>query len=451
MARTRYTQRVARSIAPPKLTLTPEVKAALAILESAQDPVVFLTGRAGTGKSTILRYFRATTAKKLVVLAPTGVAAVNVQGQTIHSFFRFGPDITVDKVRARHDRESGLFTRLQAIVIDEISMVRADLLDCIDAFLRLNGPEPQRPFGGISMIFVGDLYQLPPVVPPEEEKLFRTYYASPYFFDARVLRTCSLRRVELMTVFRQRDPNFVAILDAIRTSAITPTQLARINSRVLRAPLSHNARALVHLVPTNAQAERINAAHLSQLSSPGVVFQGVVTGAFNRKHLPTSEALTLKSGARVMMLANDMDGRWVNGDMGGITAIDADTPAQAITVQLENGYRGVISPYTWEVIRFFYDERHDRIETQVEGSFTQYPLRLAWALTIHKAQGKTFDHLLVDIGSGTFAHGQAYVALSRCTSLEGLVLRTPVEERHIFIDRRVQAFVLGRAPQFRLE
>ena len=433
------------------MTLTPEVKAALAVLESAEDPVVFLTGRAGTGKSTLLRYFRATTAQKLVVLAPTGVAAVNVQGQTIHSFFRFGPDITVDKVRTRHDRERLLFKQIQAIVIDEMSMVRADLLDCIDAFLRLNGPEPHRPFGGIRMLFVGDLYQLPPVVPPEEEPLFRTYYASPYFFDARVFRVCALRRVELTTVFRQRDPHFVAILDAIRTSAMTAPQLARLNSRVLRAPLAHNAGVLVHLVPTNAQADRINSAHLAHLSAPGVVFQGVVSGAFNRKHLPTSEALTLKPDARVMVLANDLDGRWVNGDMGVITAIEADKPAEAITVQLENGYRGVISPYTWEVIRFFYDERRDRIESQIEGSFTQYPLRLAWALTIHKAQGKTFDHVLLDIGSGTFAHGQTYVALSRCTSLEGLILRTPIQARHIFIDRRVQAFVSGTAPHFRLE
>jgi ATP-dependent DNA helicase PIF1 len=277
MPRSSYKPRSAPRLAAPHITLTAETQGALAVLASAQDPVVFLTGRAGTGKSTLLRYYRATTAKKSVVLAPTGVAAVHVQGQTIHSFFRFGPDITVAKVRSRNDRESVLFKRLQEIIIDEISMVRADLLDCIDAFLRLNGAVPDQPFGGVRMIFVGDLYQLPPVVPPEEAQLFRTYYASPYFFDARVFQTCPLRRVELTTVFRQRDPDFVAILDAIRTSSMTATQLARVNTRVRQSPLPPNPDALVHLVPTNAQAERINAAHLARLSPPAVVFQQVRT------------------------------------------------------------------------------------------------------------------------------------------------------------------------------
>jgi ATP-dependent exoDNAse (exonuclease V) alpha subunit len=378
------------------------------------------------------------------------VAAVNVQGQTIHSFFGFGPDITVEKVRQQRVRDSALFKKLPAIVIDEISMVRADLLDCIDEFLRRNGPDHHRPFGGIKMIFVGDLYQLPPVVPPEEEQLFRTYYHSPYFFDSWVFRTCPLQVVELTHVFRQQDPSFVAILDAIRTCTVDAAQLARLNARVLRPPLPpQRAVSLVHLVPTNAQAERINTTHLERLAPPAVVFHGVITGAFHRTHLPTSEELTLKVGARVMMLANDQEGRYVNGDMGVITALDADTPQEAITVRLENGYSGVIRPYTWEVIRFYYDERHDRIESQVEGAFTQYPLRLAWALTIHKAQGKTFDHVLVDFGTGTFAHGQSYVALSRCTRLEGLVLRAPVTARHIFIDRRVQTFLAGHVPSAR--
>jgi ATP-dependent exoDNAse (exonuclease V) alpha subunit len=432
----------------PGVTLTAEATQALQLLE--QTPThVFLTGRAGTGKSTLLQYFRATTRKTMAVLAPTGVAAVQVQGQTIHSFFGFGPDITVAKVRRRRDRESALFKRLQTIVIDEISMVRADLLDCIDAFLRLNGRAPSLPFGGIQMVFIGDLYQLPPVVPPAEEAVFRTYYASPYFFDAKVLRSSAVAVVELTHVHRQRDAEFIAILDAIRTCAVTDEQLATLNRRVVNSHRDAGAGQhppTMHLVPTNAQAERINEAHLARLSAKAVTFRGTTTGEFNRTHLPTSEMLPLKPGAQIMMLTNEPAGCWVNGDMGKIVEINAEEPSAAITVELANGYRGKIGPHTWEMIRFFYDEKRDRIEAEVVGSFTQYPLRLAWALTIHKAQGKTFDQVLVDFGQGTFAHGQAYVALSRCRSLEGLMLRAPVLRRHLFMDQRVQQFLAGQTP-----
>ena len=430
----------------PGVTLTAEATHALQLLE--QTPAhVFLTGRAGTGKSTLLQYFRATTKKTLAVLAPTGVAAVQVQGQTIHAFFGFGPDITVAKVRHRRDRESALFKRLQTIVIDEISMVRADLLDCIDAFLRLNGRAPSLPFGGIQMVFIGDLYQLPPVVPPAEEAVFRTHYPSPYFFDAKVLRRSTVAVIELTQVHRQRDAEFVAILDAIRTGTVTDAQLATLNRRVVRALSDTGAgqrQSTIHLVSTNAQAERINETHLARLSAKVVAFRGTFTGEFKRTHLPTSEMLTLKPGAQIMMLTNEPASSWVNGDMGKIVEINSDKPSEAITVELANGYRGKIGPHTWEMIRFFYDETRDRIEAEVVGSFTQYPLRLAWALTIHKAQGKTFDQVVVDFGRGTFAHGQAYVALSRCRSLEGLMLRTPVMQRHLFMDQRVQQFLAGQ-------
>jgi ATP-dependent DNA helicase PIF1 len=433
----RYPQ---RRIPKPQVRLSAEAADVLRLLAQTRESV-FLTGRAGTGKSTLLQYFRATTTKRLVVLAPTGVAAVNVQGQTLHSFFGFGPDITVEKVRQRHVREAGLFQRLETIVIDEMSMVRADLLDCIDTFLRLHGPESSQPFGGIQMLLIGDLYQLPPVVTPADEEVFCTYYASPYFFDARVLQEMPLRVMELTQVYRQHDPAFVAVLDAIRTCSLGADGLALLNTRVRPTTSEHPQASLMHLVPTNAQADQINAAHLARLPEQAVTFQGAFTGDFRRTALPTSEILTLKPGARMMLLANDPEGRWVNGDVGIITALDPTQPARAMRVQLDNGYSGSLGPHTWEMIRFTYDPDRDRIEAAVVGSFTQYPVRLAWALTIHKAQGKTFAQVLVDFGRGTFAHGQAYVALSRCTSLEGLRLQRPVEERHIFIDRRVLRFL----------
>ena len=429
-----------RRHAKPQLTLHAEAAAVLRLLEHTRTSV-FLTGRAGTGKSTLLHYFRATTAKRLVVLAPTGVAAVQVQGQTIHSFFGFGPDITVEEVRQRPVREPALFKQLDTIVIDEISMVRADLLDCMDMFLRLHGPRPSRPFGGIQMLFIGDLYQLPPVVPPDDAAVFATYYRSPYFFDARAVQDLPLRVVELTHVYRQQDPAFIAVLEAIRTGSLSAAGLALLNTRVYPVDVAARQTGLMHLVPTNAHAEHINGAHLARLPGEAVTCRGTVRGEFRRSALPTSALLTLKPGARIMLLANDAAGRWVNGDVGVITALDPSQPHQALQVELDNGDGGWLGPYTWERIRFTYNADLDRIEAEVLGSFTQYPVRLAWALTIHKAQGKTFDQVLVDFGRGTFAHGQAYVALSRCTSLAGLRLQRPLEARHIVIDRRVRRFL----------
>ena len=424
----------------PKMILTEEARAALGLLEHGREPV-FLTGRAGTGKSTLLQYFRAATRQRIVVLAPTGVAAVNIQGQTIHSFFGFGPDITVDKVSRRRGKSAEIFKKLEAIVIDEISMVRADLLDCVDAFLRLNGPHSRQPFGGIRMIFVGDLYQLPPVVPPDDEEAFTSFYKSPYFFDARAFALQPLRVVELTRVWRQQDPSFVSLLDAIRTASARDAELAFLNRRCLaRGQLKHRP-GVVHLVPTNFQADRINQAHLDRLPGAITTFRGLLEGDFSRRSLPTSMDLPLKPGAQIMMLVNDHHGRFVNGDMGLIEDIDDDEPEEAVHVRLASGYSGTITPYTWEAIRFSYDQERDRIVAETLGSFTQYPLRLAWALTIHKAQGQTFDRVVVDFGRGTFAHGQAYVALSRCRSLEGLTLRTPLRLGHIIIDRRVQEFL----------
>lgn len=410
-------------------------------MERTQENI-FLTGRAGTGKSTLLRHFQTHSAKKLVVLAPTGVAAINVDGQTIHSFFGFAPGITVDDAGRRHSRRSAFFKEIEAIVIDEISMVRADLLDCVDQFLRANGRNKKLPFGGVQMIFIGDLYQLPPVVGGGEEAIFETAYESPYFFSAHSFQSLDIHCVELKDVHRQSDPEFIAVLDALRISRVEDGHLEIINQRVVDEQFDFSDDAYVYLVPTNGAASTINNAKLGQIQSGAFISEGVVAGDFFARELPTESRLFLKRGAQVMLLNNDQRGRWVNGDVGFIEDIKKDADGTLIVdVRLSDGTVHAVERHTWEKIKYIYNKDAKKIESQRVGSFAQYPLRLAWALTIHKAQGKTFDKMIIDFGHGTFAHGQAYVALSRCRSLDGLWLVRPLEKRHAFIDRRVENFM----------
>ena len=293
----------------------------------------------------------------------------------------------------------------------------------------------------MQLLFIGDLYQLPPVVLPEEETLFTTHYASPYFFDAQVLRTTPYTVLQLTKVYRQQDATFITLLDAIRIGNVDQQQLATLNARYRVDRADHDQAQSITLVTTNAMAERINAQHLAQIRQKPYTFIGTITGTFYRPQLPTEETLTLKAGARIMMLNNEPRGRWVNGTLGHIDTITEDTGSVAIRVTLDNGYNGTLSPYTWEAIRFVWDDTAQRIVSEVVGSFTQYPLRLAWAVTIHKAQGKTFDAVVLDVGRGTFAPGQAYVGVSRCRSLEGLVLHTPLKPEHVLVDPRAQAFL----------
>jgi ATP-dependent exoDNAse (exonuclease V) alpha subunit len=424
----------------PALTFNAEGQQVLDILDTSSAHLL-LTGRAGTGKSTLLQHFRQTTSKKLVVLAPTGVAAVNVNGQTVHSFFGFRPGITLDKVRARSRGQNPIYKQLDMIIIDEISMVRADLLDCIEKFLRLNGRYEGQPFGGIQMVFIGDLYQLPPVVPEDEQELFETVYASPYFFDAEAYAKANMTRVELTEVYRQRDPIFVEILDALRTGALNGPQRTYLNRQCFRQR-AQTEGSPIQLVTTNHMADRINHNYLERLPGKAQLYTGEIRGTFGERQLPTHERLRLRPQARVMLLNNDTEGRWINGDLGLVETLPgADHPEQAVRVRLDRGERVDVLRHKWEVIRFRYNPERDRIESEVMGSFTQYPLRLAWAVTIHKAQGKTFDEVVVDFGRGTFAPGQAYVALSRCTSMAGLVLRRPLEQRHVLTDARIETFL----------
>jgi len=414
---------------------------ALDLLENT-DRNIYLTGRAGTGKSTLLNYFRNTTQKKVAILAPTGVAAVNVKGQTIHSFFRFKPNVTllsIKKKKSQDTSKKNIYQKLDAIIIDEISMVRADLLDCIDKFLRLNGKDEHKPFGGLQIIFIGDLYQLPPIVTSQEREIFSSQYKTPYFFSARCFQDFEMEFLELEKVYRQKDADYLHLLNAIRNNTITTEDLDKLNRRYDPSFTPRNNDFYIYLTPTNAQAQLINDEQLAQLGSKLHTLEASVSGNFGREYFPTSLELNIKVDAQIMMLNNDASNRWINGTIGKITAIKQEDGQQVIVVKLENGRTYDIYPYTWEIYHYFLEDNH--LQSSVVGTFTQYPLMLAWALTIHKSQGKTFEKVILDIGRGAFAHGQTYVALSRCISLEGLILKKPLSKKDIWMDYNVVRFI----------
>ncbi len=419
-------------------------KQALSDLENSTEHI-FLTGNAGTGKSTLLEYWRDNTKKNIAVLAPTGVAALNVKGQTIHSFFGFRPDVTVEKINRfyRKKDKKGLFKKLDTIVIDEVSMVRADLLDCIDQLLRMHGKNQNEPFGGIRMIFIGDLHQLPPVVTDSEKNIFTDYYKTPYFFSANVFEELELKFIELQKIYRQNDEEFINILAAMRENNVSEKQLDKLNSRFDPQFETPSNRFFITLTTTNKTAEKINEYHLNKLFNERFTYEGKGDGKFETKYLPTSATLELKVGSQIMMVANDKRGRWVNGSLGKITSImhGARQESDKIMVELENGVEVSVEPHTWEMFKLDYNPANDKLQTQTVGSYTQYPLTLAWAITIHKSQGKTFDNVIIDFGWGTFAHGQAYVALSRCTNLQGIVLTKPFDQKFIIIDPHIHTFL----------
>ena len=403
---------------------------------------VFITGKAGTGKSTFLEYLRANTAKSMVVLAPTGVAALNVHGQTIHSFFKFKPSITLDTVRVlSNSSRQEIYKNIDMSVIDEISMVRADLLDCIDKFLKLNRNETRKPFGGVQMVFIGDLYQLPPVVKYNERKLFSSMYKSTYFIDAKSFEPLEMRFIELQKHYRQSDEKFIAVLNAIRNNSLSEQHLDMINKRFDPDFAPGEASGYVTLATTNAIADKINQKELEKLKSPKHTYSAEVKGDIDEKSFPTDMELTLKLGTQVMLLNNDPDGRWVNGSIGTVKEIIKGSRADAIIIELTDGRIVNVLPFTWDVYKFTFDKQEMKIKSEQVGSFTQYPIMLAWAITIHKSQGKTFDKVIIDIGKGTFVAGQLYVALSRCTTMEGIVLRSRLEQRHVFKNWRVAKFM----------
>ena len=419
-----------------EIELSESFSKAFNLLENSPENV-FITGRAGTGKSTFLKYLKEHSKKKLVVLAPTGVAALNVGGQTIHSFFRFPPGLSVKGAakEAYKRKKSGIFWKLDLIVIDEISMVRADLLDCIDVFLKAV-LRSKAPFGGKQMLFIGDMCQLPPVVNNAEQQFFRTSYESEYFFDSIAMKEFKYTLVEFEKVYRQKDSEFIEVLNRIRDKTFTEKDLADLNSRFFK---DENDSGAVHLTTTNSMADNINQKKLSQLPGLQYNYKGHAEGKFKSGAMPADEVLSLKVGTQVMFLANDSAKRWVNGSIGLVTSLTE----QSVRVNIE-GMQVNVAPHEWRLYNYKFDEHKGEILQELVGLFTQFPLRLAWAITIHKSQGKTFDNVIIDVGSGAFAHGQLYVALSRCRTLEGIRIKTLIRKEDILVDERVMRFAGGQ-------
>ncbi|WP_421789473.1 ATP-dependent DNA helicase [Hyphobacterium sp.] len=391
---------------------------------------IFLTGRAGTGKTTLLRRFLETQAGQAAVVAPTGVAAMNASGQTIHSFFRLPPRLIEpqDVKRLRHAR---VLKELETLVIDEISMVRADMMAAIDRSLRMHRDSAE-PFGGVRMIVVGDLAQLPPVVDGEIAQYLDEVYGGPFFFNAPGFREAGFLRIELDTVFRQSDPDFIDILAAVREARVSGREAALLNERVTQATGFDASASHVVLTPTNQAAHDINTARLNALPGEMKAYSSRTEGQFDPRLYPTDDPLILKVGARVMMIRNDPSGRWVNGTMGEVAALEDDA------VRVRTGadtHR--IEPAAWERYSYTYDAAKKSIDKSVVGAFKQMPLRLSWAMTVHKSQGLTLEKVYIDFSRGMFAHGQAYVALSRARSLEGLRLSRALSPRDLVVDPRI--------------
>ncbi|MDC0344768.1 AAA family ATPase [Alphaproteobacteria bacterium] len=429
------------------LDFNPEFELAIRLMDHTNQNL-FITGKAGTGKSTLLDYFCNHTKKKPVVLAPTGVAALNVKGQTIHRFFNFYIDVTPEKIRSKDTkpRDPKLYKKLKTIIIDEVSMLRADLLDCIDVFLRMYGPDTTQAFGGVQMVFVGDLYQLPPVVGKEERDIFRTHYATPYFFSSKALESESLEVVELEKVYRQKDEQFLSLLNKIRNNSVEPEDIEELNQRHLPDVDSHQEEAFtISLTTTNANADEINETHLKALTGKLYSQKAVIKGDFGKEYYPTATTLQFKVGSQIMLLNNDQKKRWVNGSIGIIEEVTRDEDGEEyLRVRLHDNDRLIsVSPFIWEVYKFSVED--GAIVSEPAGKFTQYPFRLAWAVTIHKSQGKTFNRVVIDIGRGTFASGQTYVGLSRCTSFEGVYLKVPIKKQDIRTDPRIYKFLTSHA------
>ena len=428
------------------IEITPEYEAVMAAI-ARKDPFVFISGRAGTGKTTLVNYLRNHIQDQVAVVAPTGVAALQVKGMTIHSFFRFPPRLIFPEDDIKKLKDRRLYNKLSVLIIDEISMVRADMIDAIDMFLRINGPREGRPFGGVQLIFVGDLFQLPPVVRPEEMEVLRERgYDAAFFFNAKILHRTDMTCIEVQKIFRQKDKTFTDLLNHIRINQGAQNAIQIINETCYR-PEGSNRQAIT-LTTTNQRADSMNAKEMRLLDTETKIYKGKIDGKFNvdERNLPSPLDLTLKLGARVMFTANDRNipRRWMNGTLGKVIQFGSDS----ITVEIDmpfsekskNHHLVEVPIFSWESYQYEFDEKENQIKPVVNGKFEQFPLMLAWAVTIHKSQGKTLERVNVDLSGGTFAPGQVYVALSRCTTLEGIELEQPIRISDIKTDQQVKSF-----------
>ena len=432
-----------------EIEITPEYEAVIEAIDRG-DPYIFVSGKAGTGKTTLIGYLRENITGNVVVLAPTGVAALQVRGVTIHSFFRFPPRLIFPEEDIKVVRDKRLYEGMRLLVIDEISMVRADMIDAIDLFLRANGPKRGEPFGGIQIMFVGDLFQLPPVVRSEDMEILRERgYEGAYFFCAMALHRKAVTMIELQKIFRQKDGEFTQMLNQIRLNEDIDATLERLNAQCFQSattakqdldPLS------ITLTTTNARADQINNSELVAITSPAKTYLGKLDGKFNidERNLPSPLHLALKIGAKVMFTANDKDfpKKWVNGSIGVVKELKSD----AVKVEIQSAsYMNTVEvkSFDWESYQYAIEMMSGKIKPNVVGTYTQIPLMLAWAVTIHKSQGKTLDKVRVDLSSGTFASGQVYVALSRCRSIEGISLQKPIQVRDVQCDPEIKRFYVA--------
>jgi ATP-dependent DNA helicase PIF1 len=415
-----------------ELTLSAEQQAVFDAIETTQDHI-FVTGRAGTGKSTLLNHLSWHTSKQVVICAPTGVAALNVGGQTIHSLFRLPIGVIADHEIEQSRELRKLLGTLDTIVIDEVSMVNADLLDAVDRSMRQARQRPHEAFGGAQVVLFGDPYQLAPVPGDADERAyFEDQYRSMWFFDAKVWGEADLRIYELSVIHRQHEAEFKYMLNAVRHGRVTAEIAKRLNDTGARPAPTDGA---ITLATTNSTVTRINASELAKLPGRALTARAEVSGEFGGRSYPADESLELKVGAQVMFLRNDSDQRWVNGSIGTVTKIDS-------TVWVEvDGETHQVQPAVWEKYRYSYSAVTKSLKKDIVAEFTQFPLRLAWAVTIHKSQGKTYDRAIVDLGQRSFAPGQTYVALSRISELDGLYLTRPLRPSDIIVDENVLRFM----------